>query len=79
MWLDTTENLQYRFEIEGAQGTCIKSNGAVILKVQLADDPVFVGQQIFTNWAWYPITGIRDGQKLLMEGGGLNWTMERVK
>ncbi|MBI3482601.1 MAG: HEAT repeat domain-containing protein, partial [Bacteroidetes bacterium] len=46
MWLDTAENLQYGFEIEGAQGICIKSNspalvnGDVILKIQLADDPV---------------------------------------
>jgi len=84
MWLDTAANLQYGFEIEGAKGICIKSNspalveGDVILKIQLADEPILIGQQVFTNWAWYPITAIRDGQKLLMEGGGLNWTMERV-
>lgn len=84
MWLDCEAHLSYGFEINGLAGTCIKTNspcfavGDVILNIHAAHETSFVGQQIFTNGAWYSITALVKDNKLHIQANGLNWAMERV-
>lgn len=85
MWMDCEENLKYGFYIEGIKGICTKNNaptyaiGDVMLKISLSSGLAFVGEQIFTNGCWYPVTARREGQTLHMQGGGHTWAMSRVE
>lgn len=84
MYLDCEPHMQYGFDIQDTQGICIKNNsptyavGYVMLKIALCSGNAFVGEQIFTNAFWYPVTARREGQKLHLQGGGFNWVMEAV-
>jgi hypothetical protein len=85
MWTECEPHLIYGFEISGATGVCIKANaptynnGDVMLKIKLFASNAFVGEQIFTNGFWYPVTVYLDNSKIHLFGAGLNWHMERVR
>jgi len=84
MWLDCEPSLKYGVEINGMTGICLKANspnfsiGDVILKISLFSGQIFVGQHLFTNAAWYPVTGWLEGSFLYLQGGNQIWQLQRI-
>jgi len=83
-WQDCEPKLKYSLEIKGATGICKISNsyainiGDVALKIQMHVGNVFVGEHLFTNGAWYPVTAKRDGRHLHIQGAGQIWKLDKV-
>jgi hypothetical protein len=84
MWTECEPHLMYGFEISGDAGICIKANattynvGDVMLKIKLLSSNAFVGEQIFTNGVWYPVTAYLDNHAIQLYGAGLTWSMEQI-
>ena len=75
---------RYAFRISGNEGVAEISNssrysvGQVMFKFRFASDGSFVGEQIFTDGLWYPVTGRRvDPDTIELSGGGFTWRMVR--
>jgi hypothetical protein len=49
-----------------------------MLRIELASGRAFVGRQIFTNDAGYPVAGVREGDQFSMYGAGQEWALRRV-
>ncbi|WP_371195190.1 hypothetical protein [Glaciecola sp. SC05] len=79
-----SEEYQYGFKIEGAEGIAVVTNspnyspGQVMLRFTSNKDGDFVGQQIFTDGNWRNISGkIVNENTIELEGGGYVWKMVR--
>jgi hypothetical protein len=84
LWKECEPHLSYGFEITGTTGICIKTNaptfsiGDKILRIAMQSGQSFVGEQIFTNAVWYPVTARLENQYLYMQGAGIHWKLERI-
>ncbi|MCB2136120.1 MAG: hypothetical protein KDE08_09285 [Rhodobacteraceae bacterium] len=73
----------YAFVIKGNQGICTLGNspmvrvGEPIFRFELLPDGTLQGEHILTNGAWLPASGRREGDRLYLKVGVINWTMTR--